>query len=69
MDFTSRAIEVDSNFASAYAVRALGRILVDPEDWAGALLDMEAALGIAPSDTFYGEAVEFLRRQETGASG
>ena len=69
VDFTSRAIEVDSNFASAYAVRALGRILVDPEDWAGALLDMEAALGIAPSDTFYGEAVEFLRRQETGASG
>ncbi|MEX2375315.1 MAG: hypothetical protein WD942_06975 [Dehalococcoidia bacterium] len=69
VDFASRALEVESDLASAYAVRALGRILADPDDWSGALLDMEAALALTPADAFYAEAVDYLRAQDAGSSG
>lgn len=60
VDYATRALEVEPTLDEAYAVRSLGRLLVDPEDLAGALMDMDTALSIDPADRFYQQARAFL---------
>ncbi len=69
VEYATRALAVDPQLAPAYAVRAVGRVLVDPDAWAEALLDMDAALALAPQDTFYQDAHRYLLAQNGGASG
>lgn len=69
VDFSTRAIEVDPTLAAAYATRALGHILANPEDWASALADMEEAATLAPGDAFYREARDYLLERNGGAFG
>src|SRR5690606_7491597 len=44
LDYTERALMVDPDRAAAHAARAFGLLLDNPEDWSGALAEMEAAL-------------------------
>jgi hypothetical protein len=69
VDYANAALEVQPTMASGYVVRALGRVLVAPEDWATALMDMEAALAIEPDNVFYQAAEAYLRERNGGASG
>lgn len=69
VDFSTRAIEVDPTLAAAYATRAMGHILANPEDWASALADMEEAATLAPGDAFYREARDYLLERNGGAFG
>lgn len=69
IDYADRALGVDPMLASAYAVRSVGRVMVDPDDWAGALLDMEAALALAPDDAFFRDAHAFLLARTGGTGG
>lgn len=66
--FTSRAIEAEPALAAAWAVRALGRILVDPTAWSAAHADMAQAVALAPTDSFYGQAAQYLL-ERSGAAG
>lgn len=69
VQYTDAALAVEPTMASGYAVRALGRLLVDPEDWATALIDIEAALAIEPANTFYRAADAYLLEQNGGTRG
>lgn len=69
LDYTERAIEVAPELAAAHAVRAFGLLAENPDNWAGALEAMEAALRLEPLDDFYREAVEYLFEQNGNAFG
>jgi len=69
LDYTERAIEAAPDLAAAHAVRAFGLLVEDPENWAGALAEMDEALRLQPEDDFYLEAVQYLLEQNGGASG
>jgi hypothetical protein len=69
VQYADAALAVEPTMASIYAVRALGRLLVDPEDWATALMDIEAALAIEPGNEFYRAADAYLLEQNGGARG
>ncbi|MCK9487392.1 MAG: hypothetical protein M0R73_11960 [Dehalococcoidia bacterium] len=69
VDYATRALDVDSTMAEAYAVRSLGRILAAPDDWEGARLDMDAALAIEPGNPFYQQADAFLLTLYGGTRG
>jgi hypothetical protein len=67
VEYATRALDAEPALAAAYAVRAYGHLLLDPDAWAAALADMERALLLEPGDTFYAEATDFLR--ERAATG
>ena len=69
MDHATRALAIEPDLAPAYVVRALGRILVDGEAWAEALLDVDAARQVEPDDAFYQALAEYLSEQNGGARG
>lgn len=69
LDYTERAQAVAPDLAAARAVRAFGLLAENPEDWAGALQEMEAALQLEPLDDFYREAVEYLLEQSGNPLG
>lgn len=69
LDYAGRALQVDPQLAPAYAVRALGRMLLDEPDPAAALMDMEAAMAIVPGNEFYRAAYEYLLDRNGGAAG
>lgn len=69
LDYTERAIAATPDLAAAHAVRAFGLLVADPENWAGALMEMETALRLAPNDAFYREAVDYLFARNGGAFG
>lgn len=60
VDAATRATAVQGTLADAYLVRALGRLLVDPKDFAGALADANRAAAAAPNDAFARASVAFL---------
>ncbi|MCK9495529.1 MAG: hypothetical protein M0R75_08535 [Dehalococcoidia bacterium] len=69
LDYTERALKVEPDRAAAHAARAFGLLLDNPEDWSGALAEMETALRLEPQDDFYREAVEYLFEQNGNAFG
>ncbi len=69
VDYSTRALEVEPTLAAGYAVRSLGRILLDADNWAEALLDMDAALAIEPGNAFYQAADAFLLARNGGTRG
>ncbi|MGE3960976.1 MAG: hypothetical protein AB7F65_04775 [Dehalococcoidia bacterium] len=69
LDYTERALAAAPDLAAAHAVRAFGLLVENPDNWAGALAEMEDALRLEPNDDFYLEAVEYLLEQNGGAFG
>jgi len=68
-DYATRALIVEPDLASAYIVRAVGRMLIDGNAWAVALIDIDDALDIAPGDAFYQALAEYAAEQNGGARG
>jgi hypothetical protein len=60
VDHASRAIAYDPELAEAYAVRALGRFLIDPNDLVPPSEDIVRAVELAPDDQFYTRALEWF---------
>ena len=69
LDYTERALAVAPDLAAAHAVRAFGLLVENPENWAGALEEMEEARRLQPEDEFYQLCVEYLFEQNGGAFG
>lgn len=69
LDYTERALAVAPDLAAARAVRAFGLLVENPENWAGALDEMEEARRLQPEDEFYRLCVEYLFEQNGGAFG
>ncbi|MCA9849163.1 MAG: hypothetical protein KC461_00755 [Dehalococcoidia bacterium] len=69
LDYTERAIDAAPDLAAAHAVRAFGLLVENPDNWGGALMEMEEALRLQPQDDFYLQAVEYLLEQNGGAFG
>ena len=69
LDYTERALAVAPDLAAVHAVRAFGLLAENPDNWAGALQAMEAALQLEPQDDFYREAVEYLLEQSGNGAG
>ncbi len=69
IDYATRALAMDGSLHEAHAVRALGHLLVRPDAWADALIEMDAALELQPGNAFYQAAVAYLLEQAGGTRG
>ena len=64
LDYTERAVAVDSERASIYVVRALGFTIASPDRLTEARSAMQTAVELAPDDSFYAASRAFLDQVE-----
>ncbi len=64
LDYTERALAVDSERASIHVVRALGFTIASPDRLAEARSAMQTAVELAPDDSFYAASRAFLDQVE-----
>ena len=69
IDHATRALAVSPDLHEAYAVRAVGQVLLRQGAWGEALADMDAAAALQPDEPFYQAAIEYLLAQSGGVRG
>ncbi|PKN82630.1 MAG: hypothetical protein CVU47_02230 [Chloroflexi bacterium HGW-Chloroflexi-9] len=69
LDHATRALAVSPEMHEAYAVRAVGQVLLRSDAWGEAIADMDAAAALQPDEPFYQAAIEYLLVQNGGVRG